>query len=404
MRLFNTMSQQIAPFTPIREGHASMYVCGVTPYDTAHMGHAFVFSTFDVLRRWLTYQGIDVTYVQNVTDIDDPLFAKAKQLGNISWEDLARQETDRFIREMTAINIEMPTHFVRASDELPAMFEIIEQLLQNGNAYINDGWIYFAVKTDATYATLAKSAGLSGYDNLLNTANENGNDGHDPRKRDPLDFLLWRGETPGEPSWQSPWGLGRPGWHIECSAMSTRYLGPQIDIHGGGSDLIFPHHSSEIAQTENASGEKPFVRHWMHVGLVSLDGTKMSKSLGNLIIIGNLLKVYSPNAIRLMLAEHHYRAPWEFFNDDMHRAQRLADDIAAALQGPVSAEHPIPGSEADRMLHAYTDAMDHDLDTPAALSAVRVLAESLLHSILPTEEQPAGRHVLRHMVQILGWN
>jgi L-cysteine:1D-myo-inositol 2-amino-2-deoxy-alpha-D-glucopyranoside ligase len=192
---------------------------------------------------------------------------------------------------MHAINVVMPDHFVRASEQLSTMFSLIERLLQSGNAYINDGWIYFDVRSDAQFARLAFVNGLMGYNRLLETANMNGNDPHDPRKRDPLDFLLWRGAVPDEPAWSSPWGPGRPGWYIECSAVATRFLGPQIDIHGGGADLIFPHHSCEIAQTESATGVRPCVRYWMHVGLVKLGGTKMSKSLGNLIVVSTVAQI-----------------------------------------------------------------------------------------------------------------
>jgi len=232
MQLFNSLSQQIETFVA-RNDEVKLYVCGVTPYDTGHLGHAFVFATFDILVHYLRSQGLRVVYVENVTDIDDPLFERALELGNISWDQLAQQETDRFVREMHAINVVMPDHFVRASEQLPTMFSLIERLLQSGNAYLNDGWIYFNVRSDAQFARLAFASGLMGYNQLLESANMNGNDPHDPRKRDPLDFLLWRGAVPDEPAWPSPWGPGRPGWHIECWATATRFLGPQIDIHGG---------------------------------------------------------------------------------------------------------------------------------------------------------------------------
>src|SRR5260370_11103312 len=304
MQLFNSLSQQIETFVA-RNDEVKLYVCGVTPYDTAHLGHAFVFATFDILVRYLRSQELRVVYVENVTDIDDPLFERALELGNISWAQLAQQETDSFVREMHAINVVMPDHFVRASEQLPTMFSLIESLLQSGNAYLTDGWIYFNVRSDAQFSRLAFVSGLMGYSQLLESANMNGNDPHEPRKGDPLDFLLWRGAVADEPAWSSPWGPGRPGWHIECSAVATRFLGPQIDIHGGGADLIFPHHSCEIAQTEDATCVRPCVRYWMPVGLVKLGGTKMSKSLGTLIVLHNLLKTYSAYAIRLLLPTHH---------------------------------------------------------------------------------------------------
>jgi cysteinyl-tRNA synthetase len=401
MRIFNTMTQQIEDFS-VPDRHVKLYVCGVTPYDTAHLGHAFVFATFDTLVRVLRYEGYRVTYTQNITDIDDPLFEKAAQLGNITWDELARQETDRFVREMTAINVAIPDHFVRASDELPTMFDLIVKLLNNGIAYINDGWIYFNVTQDTAYATLANAAGLKGYDNLLATANQNGNDGSDPRKRDPLDFLLWRAAQPGEPSWDSPWGPGRPGWHIECSAMATHYLGPQIDIHGGGTDLIFPHHSSEIAQSEAATGVKPFVRYWMHVGMVALNGIKMSKSLGNLVIVHELLDRYTPDAIRIALASHHYRKAWEFFEQDMQHAQELAVLFRQVAEGESANGEPPSSSQTNRAIRLFHDALANDLDTPQALSAIEWLANSIRDGILPVEELPLARYQLRDMAGLLG--
>jgi cysteinyl-tRNA synthetase len=401
MRLFNTMTQQVEEFVP-RDGKVGMYVCGVTPYDTAHLGHAFTFGSFDILRRVLQSEGVRVTYVQNVTDIDDPLFEKALALGDITWDELARQETERFTHEMSQIHVMTPDHFVRASDELPAMFVLIEKLLKRGNAYQNDGWIYFSVASDPNFGQLAAAAGLSGYENLLATANQNGNDPNDPRKRDPLDFLLWRGETPGEPSWPSPWGPGRPGWHIECSAMATTYLGPQVDIHGGGTDLIFPHHSCEIAQSENATDVHPFARHWMHVGMVALDGVKMSKSLGNLVIVHQLLANYTPDAVRALLASHHYRQKWEYFESDMQRAQALADRLKIAATGDTSEDAAEVVSVTAQLSNTFMQAIDNDLDSPSALAALDLLAQRIIAEDLPAEELPVARGKLRALANLLG--
>ncbi len=401
MRLFNTMTQQVEEFVP-RDNKVGMYVCGVTPYDTAHLGHAFTFGSFDILRRVLQSQGVRVTYVQNVTDIDDPLFEKARALGDITWDELARKETERFVHEMSQIHVQAPDHFVRASDELPAMFILIEKLLKRDIAYQNDGWIYFSVAGDPTFGQLAAAAGLSGYDNLLATANQNGNDPNDPRKRDPLDFLLWRGETPGEPSWPSPWGPGRPGWHIECSAMATTYLGPQVDIHGGGTDLIFPHHSCEIAQSEHATDVHPFARHWMHVGMVALNGVKMSKSLGNLIIVNQLLANYTPDAVRALLAGHHYRKEWEYFESDMQRAQALADRLNIAASGEASDGTAETVSVTAQLTNTFMQAIDNDLDTPGALAALDLLAQRITAGELPAEELPIARGKLRTLAHLLG--
>ena len=401
MRLFNTMSQQVEEFTAT-DGKVSLYVCGVTPYDTAHLGHAFVFATFDTLVRVLRARNIAVSYAQNVTDIDDPLFEKAQQLGNITWDALAKQETDRFLAEMSAIHVAMPDYFVHASEELPAMFDLIQKLLDRGYAYQNDGWIYFDVRQDQHFADLARAGGLSGYDNLLATANQNGNDGGDPRKRDPLDFVLWRHADTDEPSWPSPFGLGRPGWHIECSAMATKYLGPQIDIHGGGTDLIFPHHSCEIAQSENASGQRPYVRHWMHIAMVGLDGIKMSKSLGNLVIINQLLAKHTPDAIRTLIASHHYRTAWEYTDADMANAQVVADRLLVATTGTTSDTVPEPGSVAQHLDRDFMAAIDDDLDTPQALATLDIFAHRLIAGAIAEAEQPIARHQLRRLAQLIG--
>ncbi|MBA3822880.1 MAG: cysteine--tRNA ligase [Ktedonobacterales bacterium] len=408
MRLFNTMTQHVEDFVAPTDGPVRLYVCGVTPYDTAHLGHAFVYATFDTLVRTLQAQGHTVDYTENVTDIDDPLFAKAKELGNITWDELARRETERFLHEMGAINVAMPNHYVRASDELPTMFAMIAQLLANGHAYVSDGWIYFDHTSDPSYGQLAEAAGFHGYAALLAEANEHGNVPDDPRKRDPLDFMLWRGETPGEPSWPSPFGPGRPGWHIECSAMSTRYLGPQLDIHGGGRDLIFPHHSSEIAQAENASGQRPFVRVWMHTGMVALGGTKMSKSLGNLIIVGKLLETNTPDAIRLLLARHHYRSDWDYFPDDMATAQTLADRLLAAADAGEMVPRPLPAGVLWQMrteqpaIDEFLTAMEDDLDTPRAVATLDALARDLLAGTFSAAEGMVTRQALRAAASLLG--
>jgi L-cysteine:1D-myo-inositol 2-amino-2-deoxy-alpha-D-glucopyranoside ligase len=399
MRLFNTLSQQIEPFV-VHDNEVKLYVCGVTPYDTAHLGHAFIFGTFDILIRYLRSQELRVVYVQNVTDIDDPLFKKARELG-ITWMQLAQQETERFVREMSAINVAMPDHFIRASDHVEEMTSLIEKLLQSGNAYINDGWVYFNVRSDPQFARLAFAKGLMGYDQLL-TANVNRNDVHDPRKHNPLDFLLWRGAVAGEPSWESPWGQGHPGWHIECSAMATHFLGSQLDIHGGGSDLIFPHHSCEIAQAEHATGVRPYARYWIHVGMVEMAKRKMSKTEGNLMIVHNLLKIYSADALRLLLATHHYRQDWEFTFPDMESAQRLAEQIMEAAQGDISPAMPTIDSPTDWTKQAFLNALENDLDTPRAVRILGNLASACLAGILPDNEMPIARLQIRSMADLLG--
>ncbi|TMC64982.1 MAG: cysteine--tRNA ligase, partial [Chloroflexota bacterium] len=312
MKLFNTLTQSLEEFVPIDENAVRMYVCGITPYDTTHLGHAFTYVIFDTLIRYLEFRGRKVKYVQNVTDVDDDVLRKAKELG-MAWDELGRRETERFLSDMDALNVRRPNVYARATQEIPVMIEIIQTLLAEGYAYESAGYVYFSVKRDPEFGRMARAIGLNDYHAMLTIANERGNFPDDPRKQDPLDFVLWQAQAPGEPAWPSPWGPGRPGWHIECSAMSMHYLGPQIDIHGGGADLAFPHHTSEIAQSEHFTGKRPFSRIWMHTGMVHQDGEKMSKSLGNLTLVSDLLKEHSADAIRITLLNHHYRYPWECF-------------------------------------------------------------------------------------------
>jgi L-cysteine:1D-myo-inositol 2-amino-2-deoxy-alpha-D-glucopyranoside ligase len=378
MRLFDTLRQQIEPLD-MRDQQVSLYVCGITPYDTTHLGHAFINVIYDSLVRYLRWRGATVRYVQNVTDIDDDILRKSRETG-IPWDELGARETERYLSDLRALNVVMPDHYVRASDETAMMIEMIEALLTQGLAYVRDGWVYYAVRKDPGFGRLADAGGYVGYDNWLATANERGNFPDDPRKDDPLDFVLWQAQQPGEPAWPSPWGPGRPGWHIECSAMSVKYLGKQVDIHGGGADLVFPHHTCEIAQSEHATGVSPFVRIWMHCAMVELDGVKMSKSLGNLVLVRDLLPDYSPDAIRVLLLGHHYRAAWSYTEDDM----RAAAELAAHLKQAVSAtphEGEDTGVEAAQQARLeFIAALENDFQSPQALAALNRLAKHICAS------------------------
>lgn len=365
MKLFNTQSQSLETFES-RDGNVGIYVCGVTPYDTTHLGHAFTFLTYDVLVRYLRYRGYTVTYVQNVTDIDDDILRKSGELG-MDWRELGRRETEQYLDDMRNLNALDFDHYVAATEHIPQMVENISALLEAGVAYEVNGSVYFSVAKDPDFGKLSHLP----HAEMLPIANERGNKPDDPNKQDPLDFLLWQAGASGEPTWEAPWGPGRPGWHIECSAMSRHYLGDQIDIHGGGYDLIFPHHEAEIAQAESITGKEPFVRYWMHVAMVDYQGEKMSKSLGNLVYVKDLLKTYSADAVRLCLLRHHYREPWEFFDDDMKACRELADTIRQAAPASVpSGERLDPEPYRSRFL----DAMDSDLDTGRAELALRDLA------------------------------
>jgi L-cysteine:1D-myo-inositol 2-amino-2-deoxy-alpha-D-glucopyranoside ligase len=398
MRLFNTLSQRIEPLEPIGDA-VTLYVCGITPYDTTHLGHAFINVIYDTLVRYLRWRGQPVRYVQNVTDIDDDILRKAAELG-MRWDELAERETERYLRDLRALNVAMPDYYVRASDHTAKMIELIEALLARGHAYVRDGWVYFSVKSDPGYGALADAGGYVGYDSWLETANERGNVPDDPRKDDPLDFVLWQGQQPGEPAWPSPWGPGRPGWHIECSAMSTMYLGPEVVIHGGGSDLVFPHHTCEVAQSENALGVRPFVNVWMHCAMVRLDGEKMSKSLGNLILVDHLLKQYSADAIRVLLLSHHYRESWEYSVEEVQAAQELANRLTIAA-APVEMERAGDGSDEDATARQarleLEAALEDDFHTERALEALDRLAGRALSS---GSKEAAG--ALRELAGVLG--
>lgn len=393
MRLYNSLSRSVEEFV-VREGHVGVYVCGVTPYDTTHIGHLFTFLTFDILVRFLRHQGYRVTYVQNVTDIDDDVLRKAKQVG-LSWEELGRRETRKFLDDMDGLNAVKFDHYTAATDHIPEMQEIISQLIDAGFAYVVDGNVYFEVAKDPDFGKLSKLSRSE----MLPVANERGNNPDDPHKRNPLDFVLWQAAASGEPEWDSPWGKGRPGWHIECTAMATRYLGNTIDIHGGGYDLIFPHHDCEISQAENATGVQPFCRFWMHVGMVNYHGEKMSKSLGNLVLASDLLKQFTADAIRLYLFSHHYRSVWDFEDKDMADWSRRSNTLAAQVtRSSGTAGSTVDAQDfQDRFVLAIAD----DLDTPLAIELLLSLGAEIEAAESDTDVTEAQR-VLRDCGSILG--
>jgi L-cysteine:1D-myo-inositol 2-amino-2-deoxy-alpha-D-glucopyranoside ligase len=364
IHIYNTLSRRKEPLTDESVG---IYVCGVTPYDTTHLGHAFTYTAFDTLIRYLRFLGRDVTYVRNITDIDDDILLRARSR-EMDWKELGDREYAKFAADMEQLNNLPPEYEPRATDNIPEIVQIIEGLLAKGCAYASDGNVYFDVKNYARFGTLC---GLS-YVAQLELANERGNFPADPLKRDPIDFVLWQAKKDGEPSWPSPWGDGRPGWHIECSAMSMKYLGETFAIHGGGGDLVFPHHEAEIAQSECLTG-KPFVRHWMHTGMLYCGEHKMSKSLGNMVFLDDLLHVCPPDAIRLYLLAHHYREPWNHDKRDLAAARTLARKLSQALNG---GGENASDEEIERRGGAFVAALADDLDTPRAIQELRKLAQS----------------------------
>lgn len=391
MKLFNTLTQSLEDFVPL-DKTVRVYVCGVTPYDTTHLGHAFTYVSFDALMRYLIWQGYGMNYVQNVTDIDDDIIRKSREVG-LAWDELGRRETERFLRDMDALNVRRPDTYAKATEQIPNIIEIISSLVAQGFAYESQGCVFFSVKSDPEFGQMAHALGLNDYDAMLKMANQHGNFPDDARKRDPLDFVLWQAQAPGEPAWNSPWGPGRPGWHIECSAMALRYLGEQIDIHGGGADLAFPHHTCEIAQSEHFTHKAPFSQVWMHIGMVYQAGEKMSKSLGNLTLVSDLLKDYDADTIRVTLLNHHYRYPWECFAPDLTFAQEMVSNFRQVRE--------LVGSQtdgSDSLLHGrFVAAMDNDLNTPEAL----ILLQQAALTALAERDRNTGAEVLR-LAAVLG--
>jgi L-cysteine:1D-myo-inositol 2-amino-2-deoxy-alpha-D-glucopyranoside ligase len=392
MRLYNTMSGRVEDFTPRGPNvPVTIYACGITPYDVSHLGHALVGLTYDVLTRYLRYCGCQTRYVQNVTDIDDDILRKAKEVG-LAWDELGRQQTERYLTTQDRLNIRRPDVYARATEETPKMTEIIGGLLERGLAYERQGSVYYDISADSEYGKLSHLDREA----MLAIAAERGGKIDDPKKDDPLDFLLWQAAAPGEPTWPSPWGPGRPGWHIECSAMSMRYLGETIDIHGGGSDLIFPHHESEIAQSEGFTGQ-PFVRYWMHVGMLRYEGEKMSKSLGNLVMAPKLLERYSPDAIRLCLLSHRYREAWDYEDSAIEAGQVLADLLKETANCAEINRSPASAIDIQAARARFEAAMDDDLDTPQALVVLRELAEHMRAACGRGEQVDAAQALLREL-------
>lgn len=363
MKLYNTFSQKKETID-IRQ-KMGVYVCGITPDGPTHLGHAFLFVTYDVLIRYLRFLGANVTYVQNITNIDDDILIRSKAAG-LSWEQMGQTQTENHIKNMDNLNVVRPDFYPKATENINLMIKIIKKLVEKKLAYVKNGSVYFSVSNDKNFGKLSKY----GYPAMLEIANERGNFPLDPNKNDPLDFVLWQARKPGEPFWESPWGKGRPGWHIECSAMSMHSLGKTITIHGGGSDLIFPHHEAEIAQSENYSSEK-FVKTWMHVAMVYCSDKKMSKSLGNIIFVSELIKKHSPDTIRILLLLHHYRTPWNYEENEFKNAAEIVK-----LLKTVSKPSTLLPEQTIKELPDFFSALDNDFNTPQAISVLTKTASN----------------------------
>ncbi len=403
LRLYSTLSRKFEQFQPTGD-EVRIYVCGVTPYDTAHLGHAFCYVSFDVLGRYLRYLGQKVRYIQNITDIDNDILRRAGELDE-PWDELGNRYVEIHQRALDALGVEPPVKYPRATEEIPLMVEIIEGLISRGHAYEVEGNVYFRVASDPGYGRLSQLSP----DEMAEKLTETGDPAGDPRKESPIDFLLWQAARPDEPTWPSPWGPGRPGWHIECSAMAIRYLGETLDIHGGGGDLVYPHHESEIAQSECWSDQRPFARIWMHAGMLRMDGEKMSKSLGNMVFVPQLLETYRPEAIRLYLSGVRYRDVLEWDPAALDAAEELVTLLcsAAEMTHPVhDAAHPYQTSgepvAPEPFRQRFLEAMDDDLNTPVAIGVLRELAEAILAGRAEQRPVSQARHELRTLASILG--
>ncbi len=358
LRLFDTATRSLRPLEVDGGAPVGLYVCGITPYDGGHLGHAFTYHTFDLLTRRLRSLGHPVRSVRNVTDVDDDMMRVSAARG-ITWQELAEQVVGDFDRDMGAIDILPVDAAPRASRHVPAMVDWISRLEAAGFAYEVDGWLYFEVARFPAYGDLS---GLSP-EAMVQLSRERGADPDDPRKRAPLDFVLWQPSLAGEPSWASPWGDGRPGWHIECSVLSTQELDTPIDVHGGGTDLVFPHHESEIAQAVGA-GISPYVRLWVHVAMVGYQGEKMSKSIGNLVFVRQLLERVPAATVRLLLAAHQHHAAWEYTDQALEAAEARRLRYAGAARAGATLDR----REAAGWRASFLERIDDDLDAPGALA------------------------------------
>jgi cysteinyl-tRNA synthetase len=373
LRIYNTLSRHKEDFQTIQPGKVTMYVCGPTVYDKAHVGHAMSAIVFDIIRRYLEYRGYEVRHAMNYTDVDDKIINRANQIGMDPIK-LAEKYIDEFGKHLVDLNILPATAYPRATHEIPYIVKLITQLGEEGYAYEVDGDVYFRVSRDADYGKLSSRQ----LEDMQAGARVN----VDERKENPMDFALWKSSKPGEPAWESPWGMGRPGWHIECSAMSMHHLGEQIDIHGGGNDLIFPHHENEIAQTESATG-KPFARYWVHNGMMQLAGEKMSKSLGNLVTVEEFLAKHEGDVLRMMVLNSSYHNPLSFGDEIITQTERALERLRLALR-PATNGRIVDGISVETLhqqleatRNGFNECMDDDFNTAGALGHMFELVRAI---------------------------
>ena len=391
MKIYNTFSGIKEEFRP-KDDIVTMYVCGVTVYDRCHIGHAMSYITFDVVRRYLEFKGYNVKHVQNFTDIDDKIIDRAQTLG-VSPHELAEKYIVEYFEDIDALNVKRAHIYPKAKEEMSKIIEVIQGLISKGCAYQSDGSVYFQVRAFPNYGNLSHQK--------INEM-KSGRTLEEVEKKDALDFALWKAAKPGEPSWSSPWGDGRPGWHIECSAMSLKYLGDSIDIHGGGQDLIFPHHENEITQSEAFTGVVPFVRYWMHNGLLQLSGDKMSKSLGNLVTIKHALEQYSADAIRLFILSSHYRSPLTYNDETLQSAESGMERLRQAVKetGVLGQDNVL---DSEPYKSKFIESMDDDFNTAQAVALLFDLTRAINRSGENSEDVSEAQHTLVELADVLGF-
>ena len=408
IRVYNTQSQKKEEFISLEPGKAGMYVCGVTPYNHPHIGNARPFVTWDIIRRFLEFKGYEVNHIQNFTDVDDKIINAAAKRG-ITWKELSDEYIDAYFEAIDRLNVKRANLYPRVSDHMAEIIQMVETLIKKGHAYAVDGNVYFAVESFEHYGELSHRN--------LEDMEAGARVDVDERKNHPMDFALWKSAKPGEPSWESPWGQGRPGWHIECSAMSIKYLGDQFDLHGGGSDLIFPHHENEIAQSECCTGIHPFVRYWLHNGFITVNQEKMSKSMDNFFLVKDILTHYSGEVLRFFLISSHYRSPLDFSDERMNEAKKgweRLNNVNQTLQRlankkNITAEEPtkefmqlVQKFETD-----FDEAMSDDFNTALALASMYGLAKEINQmdassDALALKEVELLFSAWNKMIQILG--
>ncbi|MDD4083950.1 MAG: cysteine--tRNA ligase [Acholeplasmataceae bacterium] len=397
IRIYNTLTKQKEEFVPLVAGQASIYVCGVTPYNHPHIGNARPFVTWDVIHRFLEHEGYEVTHVQNFTDVDDKIISAANKEG-VAWSDICGRYMEAYFEAIDKLNVRRADIYPRVSDHMDEIIDMVAKLIEKGFAYEIDGDVYYRVEKFEQYGQLS---GRNLEDMLAGARVD-----VDDRKENPMDFALWKAAKPGEPFWDSPWGPGRPGWHIECSVMSMKYLGESFDFHGGGSDLIFPHHENEIAQSEGCTGRHPFVRYWLHNGFITVNEEKMSKSLGNFFLVIDILKHFEPETLRFFILSTHYRSPLDFSDERLHEAERSLSRLATAQEN-LQALALIPGMGpteqsaelAERVAgirEEFLNAMRDDFNTALAISHMFALGREIntyYQSVVSGQERADGRLV-----------